>query len=182
MRQLQICLESAQTPEWLTVGRTVLIQKDKEKGNAVNNYRPITWFPIIWKLFTGILADEIYNHLEKEQLLPMEQKGCRRKSRGTKDQYLIDHMIRNCKRQRGLGITWIDYDKAYDMVPHPWIKKCLTIFRVAVNIKGVLNKSIEKWCTDLTSGGTNLVRVKMRREIFQGDSLSPLLFVLALIP
>ena len=78
--QLQICLDSAQMPEWLTVGRTVLIQKDNEKGNVVNNYRPITCLPIMWKLFTGILAEEMYNHPEKEQLLPMEQKGCRRKS------------------------------------------------------------------------------------------------------
>ena len=95
--QLQICLDSAQMPEWLTVGRTVLIQKDKEKGNVVH-CRPITCLPIMWKLVTGVLADEIYNHLEKEQLLPMEQKGCRRKSWGTKDQLLIDRMIaRNCK-------------------------------------------------------------------------------------
>ena len=87
--------------EWLTVNRTVLIQKDKEKGNVVNNYRPITCLPIMWKLFTGILADEIYNHQEKEQLLPMEQNGCRRKSRGMKDHLLIDRMIiRNCKRRQ----------------------------------------------------------------------------------
>ena len=155
--QLRICLDSAQMPEWPTVGRTVLIQKVKEEGNVVNNYRPITCLPIVWKLFTGILADEIYNHLENEKLLPMEQKRCRRKYRGTKDQLLINRMIiRNCERkQTGLGIAWIDYKKAYDMVPHPWIKKCLTIFGVAENIKGILNESIEKWCTDLTCRGTN---------------------------
>ena len=91
--------------------------------------------------------------------------------------------IKNCTRkQTGLGIAWIDYKEAYDMMPHPWIKKCLTIFGVAENIKGVLNECVEKWCTDVTCGGTNLGRVKMRRGIFQGDSLSPLLFVLALTP
>ena len=35
--QPQICLDSAQMPEWLTTGRTILIQKDKEKRNVVNN-------------------------------------------------------------------------------------------------------------------------------------------------
>ena len=54
-------------------------------------------------------------------------------------------IIRNYKRrQTGLGIAWIDYKKAYDMVPHPWINKCLTIFGDAENIEGVLNESIEK--------------------------------------
>ena len=79
------------------------------------------YLPIMWKLITGTLADEIYNHLEKEQLLPMEQKGCRRKPRGTKDQLLKDRMIiRNGKRRRtGLGIAWMGYKKTYNMVPHP---------------------------------------------------------------
>jgi hypothetical protein len=32
-------------PEWMTSGRTTLLQKDKEKGTAVENYRPITCLP-----------------------------------------------------------------------------------------------------------------------------------------
>ena len=39
------------------------------------------------------MGDELYNHLEEKRLLPDEQKGCRRKSRGTKDQVLIIIMI-----------------------------------------------------------------------------------------
>ena len=39
----------------------------------------------MWKLLTGIVADEIYNHLEEEDLVLEEQKGCRRNTRGTKD-------------------------------------------------------------------------------------------------
>ena len=53
-----------------------------------------------------------------KSLLPEEQKGCRRKSRGTKDQLLIEKMvIRNCKRrQTGLGKAWVEYKRAYDMI------------------------------------------------------------------
>ena len=40
----------------------------------------------MWKLLAGIVADEIYNHLAESDLLPEEQKDCRRNSRGTKDQ------------------------------------------------------------------------------------------------
>ena len=47
------------TSVWMTTGRTVLCQKDQERGSAVDNYRPIA--------------------------LPLEQKGRRGKSRGTKD-------------------------------------------------------------------------------------------------
>ena len=47
------------------------------------------------KMITGISAENLYNMLEESDILPMEQKGCRRKSRGTKDQILIDKMILN---------------------------------------------------------------------------------------
>ena len=182
--QLQLCLEIKEVPDWLSTGKTVLIIKDKEKGNDVTNYRPITCLPMMWKLLTGVLSDELYDHLESEELLPEEQKGCRRKSRGTKDQLLIDKMIlRNCKRRlTGLGMAWIDYKKAYDMVPHSWLKKCMMMFGVADNMQKLLESSMEKWKTELTSGGQKLGTVRIKRGIFQGDSLSPLLFVLALIP
>merc|ERR1712100_203692 len=38
------------------------------------------------------------------------------------------------------------------------------------------------WSTTLTSNGENLGDVDINRGIFQGDSLSPLLFVMAMIP
>ena len=44
--QLQECLMGKGVPEWMTKGRTVLVIKDKTKGDAVGNYRPITCLPI----------------------------------------------------------------------------------------------------------------------------------------
>ena len=45
-----------------------------------------------------------------------------------------------------------------------------------------LSKSMESWQTILMSGNEELARVNIQREIFQGDNLSPLLFVNGLIP
>ena len=42
------------------------------------------------KLMTGMLAEKISSQLERENVLPSEQKGCRKWSRETKDQLLID--------------------------------------------------------------------------------------------
>ena len=41
-----------------------LPKKDPAKGNAVDNYRPITCLPLMWKLFAGILAEEMYVYFE----------------------------------------------------------------------------------------------------------------------
>ena len=53
---------------------------------------------------------------------------------------------------------------------------------VAENIKSLLVNSMEKWKVMLCSGNSELGEVKIKRGIFQEDSLSPLVFVLALIP
>ena len=42
-------------------------------------------------------------------------------------------------------MAWTDYKKAYDMVQHSWIKKCLELFGLAENVKTLLVNSTEKW-------------------------------------
>ena len=107
----------------MTHGHPVLCQKDPQKGNTVDNFRPITCLPLMWKLLTGVIAEEMYNYLEREKSFPEEQKGCKRGSHGTKHQLLIDKtVLKDCKkRHTNLSISWIDYRKAYDLVPHSWV-------------------------------------------------------------
>ena len=100
-RNLQKFLESGNVPMWMTKGRTILMWKDKEKGKAASNYRPITCLPLVWILLTGVIVEEVYGFLDTNFLLPQEQKGCRRKSRGTNDLLFIDTMImREVKMRR----------------------------------------------------------------------------------
>ena len=181
---LQECLENGDVPPWMVKGRTVLIQKDAAKGVVASNYRPITCLPLMWKLLTGILADKMYDHLQANQLFPDEQKGCRRRSRGTKDQLLIDKaVLRDARvKKRSLSMAWIDYRKAYDMVPHSWIVEMLRMVKVAGNVEGLVTRSMKDWKTVLTADGKVLGEVDIRRGIFQGDSLSPLLFIVIMLP
>ena len=78
-------------------------------------------------------------------------------------------------------MAWIDYRKACDMIPHSWISECLEVFGVAENTKKFLVNSMNKWKLELTSNGVSLGNVEIRGGIFQGDSLSPLLFVLCMV-
>ena len=54
----------------------------------------------MWKLLTGIMGEKMYEHLGRNDLLTVEQKGCRKESRGTKDQLLIDKTILKNVRRR----------------------------------------------------------------------------------
>ena len=132
---------------------------------------------------TGVTADHIYAHLYEEKLLPEEQKGCRKGSRGTNYLFYIDRaVIKEVKpRNKNLAMAYIDYQKAY-MVPHSWIRECLDLFGVSENIKTLLVNSMEKWKVMQCSRNFELGEVEIERGIFQGASLSPLVFVLTLIP
>ena len=68
------------------------------------------------------------------------------------------------------------------MVPNLWIIECLDLFGVAKNIKSLLVNSMEKWKAMLCLGNSELDEVEIKQGIFQGDSSSLLVFLLALIP
>ena len=136
--QLKECLDSGFASSWLTRGRTLLLQKDKSKGNVSSSYRPITCLRLMWKLLTGVVADQIYTYLDQEKLLPEEHKGCRKGSIGTNDFIYIDRAVVKVKsRNKNLAMARIVYKEAYDMVPHSWIIECLDLFGAAENIKFV---------------------------------------------
>ena len=56
------------------------------------------------------------------------------------------------------------------------------MFGIDENLRTFLQKSMQQWRLSLTANGEDLGKVNMKRGIFQGDSLSPLLFVLSLVP
>ena len=68
------------------------------------------------------------------------------------------------------------------MIPHSWILECLKMVGVDEKVITMLENSMGQWKVMLTADGNNLGNINIRRGIFQGDSLSPLLFVISLIP
>ena len=184
IEDLQTCIVEGDVPTWMTKRRITFIQKDPEKGNAANNYSPIACLPLMWKLLTSILAEKIYAHLSEKNVPPDEQKGCRKDSRGTKYQLLIDkQVLKHCKNhQHNLAVGWIDYKKAYYMVSHRWLIEAMKMVEIADNIANLFENSKETWRTELIAYNESLGEVDIKRGIFQGDSFSPLLFVVVLIP
>ena len=61
------------TPEWLVEGTTNLLPK-KEETWIPKNYRPIACLPTTFKILTSVIADRMYNHLEKESIMTPEQR------------------------------------------------------------------------------------------------------------
>ena len=82
---------------------------------------------------------------------------------------------------------YIDYRKVCDSVPHSWLLKVLKIIhKIQPQLIIFLGNIVETWKTRLqlntSTGIVETEPIKIQRGIFQGDSLSPLWFCLALNP
>ena len=85
-------------------------------------------------------------------------------------------------RKKNLAMGWIAYQKAFDMLPHSWIIDFLYSFGLSKKLITFLQSTMKNWRVKLTCNNENLGEVEIKRGIFQEDSLSPLLFVIAFIP
>ena len=74
-------------------------------------------------------------------------------------------------------MLYIDYAKAYDSIPHEWIKESLTVYKVCPTIINFICYSMQMWIVNLSlyydGGCITMESVRFMRGIFQGDSLSP---------
>ena len=129
----------------ITFATTVLWQKDPIKGSVVDYCRPRSCLHFMRKLMTGMLAEKMYSHLERENVVQFEQKECGKGIRGTKGQLLIDKtVLRDCKRRHTYQvIARIDYKNAYDMAFPCCISECLEMFEIVNSVQDILSNSME---------------------------------------
>lgn len=174
-------------PHFLTHGITYLKPKDTDTTNP-SKYRPITCLPTIYKLLTSIITQKVNAHITQNKIIPEEQKGCCKGSRGCKEQLVIDTEIHNQVKQkhRNLHYAYIDYQKAFDSIPHSWLIHILKIYKTDNTLIQFLKHAMSNWTTRLNirtnSTTVSTSPIKIKRGIFQGDSFSPLWFCLALNP
>ena len=77
-------------------------------------------------------------------------------------------------------MCWVDFRKAFDSLSHQWIRRCLLIYRFADNLVSCISSMMDHWRTQMVLPGQTPRAfsrpISIHRGIFQGDSLSPLLF------
>ena len=57
---------------------------------------------------TCAISDQIYARLDQEKLLPEEQKGCKKGSRGTNDLFYIDRAVIKEVMSRNKNLVMVD--------------------------------------------------------------------------
>ncbi|GAB1605922.1 hypothetical protein Ahia01_000874600 [Argonauta hians] len=174
-------------PKWLSTATTLLIPKNKTTEEA-KNYRPIACLNLMYKLYTGCLNYFLQDHCSNNEIITPEQAGGKKGTWGCTDQLLINKMVNDIttRKKRNLAMAWLDYQKAYDSVPHDWVIQALRLAKVPTKLVEAIQRLMKNWCTSIILRGENEIvksnTIHYQNGIFQGDSLSVLLFVLALNP
>ena len=92
--------------------------------------------------------------------------------------------VRN--KKRNLITIWLDYKKAFGSVPHEWLIQSLYLAKLPEDLIRAIEHLTSQWSTVLHLKGEEEVIVSdiiyFVKGIFQGDSLSVLLFILSVNP
>ena len=174
-------------PQWLAKARTVLTPKNNDTANP-KNYRPIACLNFMYKVYTGCINLFLCDHCETNNIVTDSQNGGKRNVWGTTEQLLLNKIVQKeaKSRKRNLITVWLDYKKAFDSVPHEWLLCALKLAKVPTNILNAIQNLTTIWSTNVTLQGLNdfimTDDIKYEKGIFQGDSLSVILFVLSVNP
>uniref|UniRef100_A0A0K0DS55 Reverse transcriptase domain-containing protein n=1 Tax=Strongyloides stercoralis TaxID=6248 RepID=A0A0K0DS55_STRER len=175
-------------------GITYLLFKKGDKKDP-GNYRPITCLGVHYKILTACITIYLHNFLQmnteiKELIFPMNQIAGRKNVRSTIYAHLIDKAIQLDKKYNiqkkddkvNLYMRYVDFKKAYDSIYKYIILKILKSSGIKENISLVLKQIMDKWRTMISLNGKLLKPYNIGKGVLQGDSMSPLLFILAISP
>ena len=94
----EVLKDPEHTPEWLVEDSTILLLKKVETW-IPKKYRPIACLPTTFKNLTSIITDKLYNHLEKQNIMAIEQRGGKKDCYGCKDQLMINNAIEGRRKR-----------------------------------------------------------------------------------
>ena len=171
-------LDSGSLPaDWKTARVTPIFKKGSK--TKPGNYRPVSLTCIPCKIMEAVIKDKIQEHVDNHCALSEKQHGFSKgKSCLTNLLETFEEITDNLDRGNGVDIVFLDYQKAFDSVPHRRLLSKLSSYGVGGKIL--------KWIQEFLCGRTQYVAVRKDRSaeaevtsgVPQGSVLGPLLFII----
>ena len=143
---------------------------------------------IVYKPYASCSNIFLQNHCEVNEVITSEHAGGERSAWGFTEQLRSNKSILSEVRLEKCNLltVWLDYRKAFYSVPHDWIIKALQPARGPKNQFESIKRLTKQWATILNLSredqGLTSDETHYANSIFQGDSLSVLLFIFSVNP
>ncbi len=165
-------------PDALKVAKVIALHKGGPSDN-LNNYRPISLLSIFDKIIEKLMHKQLYEFLDKHDILFINQFGFRKKSSTIHALLDITERIRESmdNGKYGCGV-FIDLKKAFDTVNHDILLTKLEHYGIRNNILAWFKSYLSDRKQYVFFNGKSSETLNISCGVPQGSVLGPLLFLL----
>lgn len=150
----------------------------KTCASLLADFRPVSILPVLSKAFENILFDQIWDHVDSNNLISQFQSGFRAgHSTCTALTKVTDDIRRNIDESRPTVAVFLDFSKAFDSVPHQGLLQMLDTdwffeSSACTLMASYLSPRFQKVVIEDECSTTEPIQT----GVVQGSTLGPLLF------
>lgn len=180
----KLLLYTQEPPKSWRIAKIILIHK---KGDTLDpgNYRPIALTSAISKLFHKIIATRLEQYaIDNNFLDSSTQKGFLHGVNGCMEHiFALQTILSNAKdHHQPLSLSFIDLKNAFGSISHCYLFDMLKHINIPSEVLAYLESLYSSISAFVSTKQWKSPSFSIKRGVFQGDTLSPMLFLIAFNP